>query len=321
VETPEFTREILLTLGVTAAALALFIWNRFSVDVVGAAVMVALILLGLVSPQQGISGFANEATITVAAMFVLSTGLVRTGAIDIAGRWIARRAGGSELRLLIVALAIVVPLSAFINNTPVVVVMIPVLLGIARDSGAAPSRLLMPVSFASQLGGTLTLIGTSTNLVVAGLVLDLGLDRIGLFQITPPALVLTIVGLIYLLTIGRWLTPVRDSPRDLLATYELREYLTGLVIEKDSPLLGRTLRESRFGEDYGLDVIGIERGGTRIRVPTGDTVIRPDDMLVVRGKVRSIARIRDVAHIRIAGTPRTSCRKRKRSSPIGGHRI
>jgi hypothetical protein len=189
VETPEFTREILLTLGVTAAALALFIWNRFSVDVVGAAVMVALILLGLVSPQQGISGFANEATITVAAMFVLSTGLVRTGAIDIAGRWIARRAGGSELRLLIVALAIVVPLSAFINNTPVVVVMIPVLLGIARDSGAAPSRLLMPVSFASQLGGTLTLIGTSTNLVVAGLVLDLGLDRIGLFQITPPALV------------------------------------------------------------------------------------------------------------------------------------
>lgn len=302
-ETPEFTREILLTLGVTAAALALFIWNRFSVDVVGAAVMVALILLGLVSPQQGISGFANEATITVAAMFVLSTGLVRTGAIDIAGRWIARRAGGSELRLLIVALAIVVPLSAFINNTPVVVVMIPVLLGIARDSGAAPSRLLMPVSFASQLGGTLTLIGTSTNLVVAGLVLDLGLDRIGLFQITPPALVLTIVGLIYLLTIGRWLTPVRDSPRDLLATYELREDLTGLVIEKDSPLLGRTLRESRFGEDYGLDVIGIERGGTRIRVPTGDTVIRPDDMLVVRGKVRSIARIRDVAHIRIAGTP------------------
>jgi hypothetical protein len=163
VETPEFTREILLTLGVTAAALALFIWNRFSVDVVGAAVMVALILLGLVSPQQGISGFANEATITVAARFVLSAGLVRTGAIDIAGRWIARRANGSELRLLVVALAIVVPLSAFINNTPVVVVMIPVLLGIARDIGAAPSRLFMPVSFASQLGGTLTLIGTSTK--------------------------------------------------------------------------------------------------------------------------------------------------------------
>jgi di/tricarboxylate transporter len=301
-QAPPFSPEILLTLLVAVGALALFLWNRFSVDVVGIAVMVTLILLGLVTPQQGISGFANEATITVAAMFILSAGLVRTGGLDIVSRWVERFAGRSELRLLIVAIAIVVPLSAFINNTPVVVVMIPMLLGLTRSAGIAPSRIFMPVSFASQMGGTLTLIGTSTNLLVAGLVLDLGLDRIGLFDITPPALVLTVAGVLYLLTVGRWLTPVRDTHADLIASYELREYLTGLVIEDGSPLVGHNLRESRFGENYNLQVVGIERGGTRIRLPASDTIIDKDDVLVVRGKAQDIARVGDEPHVRIAGT-------------------
>lgn len=302
IERPEFTADILLTLLVGVGALALFVWNRFSVDVVGIASMVALILLGLVTPQQGISGFASEATVTVAAMFVLSAGLVRTGAIDIVSRWVARFAGRSELRLLGVAFLIVVPLSAFINNTPVVVVMIPMLLGLTRDAGIAPSRIFMPVSFASQMGGTLTLIGTSTNLLVAGLVLDLGLERIGLFDITPPAFVLTLIGMLYLATIGRWLTPVRDTHADLIASYELREYLTGVVVGEESPLVGHNLRQSRFGENYNLQVVGIERGGTRIRVPPGDTIIEKGDVLVVRGRVQDIARIGKVPHIRIAGT-------------------
>lgn len=298
---PGLSLEILLTLGVAAGALALFLWNRLRVDVIGLIVMAALIVLGLVTPQEGISGFANEATVTVAAMFVLSAGLARTGAIEIAGRWIARLAGKSELRLLLISLAIVVPLSAFINNTPVVVVMIPLILGLTREIGAAPSRLFMPISFASQMGGTLTLIGTSTNLLVAGLVLDLGLERIRLFDITPPALVLTGVGLLYLLTVGRWLMPTRETAPDLIARYELREYLTGLVVADDSPLVGRSLRDSRFGEEHGLQVIGIERAGGRIAFPRGGTVIEEGDLLLVRGKIPDIARIGETDHLRIAG--------------------
>jgi di/tricarboxylate transporter len=297
-----FTLEIGLTLAVSVGALALFVSNRVRVDVVGLIVMATLIVIGLVTPQEGISGFANEATVTVAAMFVLSAGLVRTGAIEMVGRWVARLAGESEFRLLAVSLGLVIPLSAVINNTPVVVVMIPMILGISRQINAAPSRLFMPISFASQMGGTLTLIGTSTNLLVAGLVLDLGLERIRLFDITPPALVLTAIGVVYLLTAGRWLTPTRETARDLLTSYELRDYLTGLVVSPTSPLAGSTLRESRFGEELGLQVIGIEREGTDVQFPRGGTRIEAGDLLLVRGKIADIARIEDTDHLTIAGT-------------------
>jgi di/tricarboxylate transporter len=302
VDTTGFTFEIGLTLAVSAGALALFLWNRLRVDVVGLIVMATLIVLGLVTPQEGISGFANEATVTVAAMFVLSAGLVRTGAIDTVGKWVARLAGRSELRLLVISLAIVIPLSAFINNTPVVVVMVPMLLGLTRQMGVAPSRLFMPVSFASQMGGTLTLIGTSTNLLVAGLVLDLGMERIRLFDITPAALSLTVIGVLYLLTVGRWLTPTRETGGDLITSYELREYLTGLKVGTESPLVGRTLRESRFGEELGLQVIGIERESGGVPFPRGGTRIEANDLLLVRGKIPDIARIGETDHLRIAGT-------------------
>ncbi|TVP48750.1 MAG: hypothetical protein EA350_02790, partial [Gemmatimonadales bacterium] len=119
IDAPPLTGEIAITLAIGLGALALFIWNRIRIDVVTLLVMVAVILTGVVSPQEGISGFANEATITVAAMFVLSAGLVRTGGVEVLGKWMKRMAGESEFRLLAVSLAIVIPVSAFINNTPV----------------------------------------------------------------------------------------------------------------------------------------------------------------------------------------------------------
>jgi di/tricarboxylate transporter len=293
--------EIWLTLAITAAALILFISNRIRVDVIGIMVMATLILTGLVTAQEGISGFANEAMITVAAMFVLSSGLMRTGAIDSMGKMVARLAGKSELRLIVVTLAIVIPLSAFINNTPVVVVMIPMILGLTRKIGLSPSRLFMPISFGSQMGGTLTLIGTSTNLVVAGLVLELGLPRIRLFDITGPAFVLTIVGVIYLLTLGRWLTPVRESRNDLVSTYEIRDYSTMLRVRGGSQFAGLTLREARFGERFGLQVIGIEREGRRLPYPRGGALILEGDLLIVEGKSSDIAQIQENEAFELAG--------------------
>lgn len=293
------SREILLTLAVAAGALGLFVWNRLRVDVVGIMVMAALILTGLLTPAEGISGFANEAMLTVAAMFILSAGLVKTGALDHVGRWVARAAGDSEVRLVVVSLALVIPLSAFINNTPVVVVMIPLVLGICRATGVAPSRVLMPISFGSQMGGTLTLIGTSTNLLVAGLVLELGMDRIRLFDITPPALVLTGVGVAYLLTVGRWLTPERDAPRDVVSGYDLREYSTVLVVDPEADVVGRTLGEAQFASAYGLDVLGLEREGERRYTVDASTVVQAGDLLLVRGKVADIARMEEEAHLRI----------------------
>lgn len=300
--TPDLTTDVLLTLAVTAGALGLFLWNRLRVDVVAIIVMVTLIILGLVTPREGISGFANEAVITVTAMFILSAGLLRTGAIDLLSRWTERLAGGGEFRLLLVTLALVVPLSAFINNTPVVVVVIPMVLGLTRKFGIAPSRLFMPISFGSQMGGTLTLIGTSTNLLVAGLVLDLGMDRIRLFDITPPALILTAVGIAYLLTIGRWLTPTRETGNDLIASYELRDFLSGLIVGEESPLVGRSLRDTNFASQYGFQVIGIDRGGTRIPFPRGGAVVQAGDVLIVEGKIENLARVQEAEDLTIAGT-------------------
>lgn len=290
-----------LTFGILVLALGLFVWNRIRADVVGLIILITVVLTGLVDPRSAVSGFSNEAVITVAAMFVLSSGLLRTGAIDLLGRGVARLAGTSEIRLLLVSLAIVIPLSAIINNTPVVVVMIPVVMGIARQTGSAASRLLMPISFASQLGGTLTLIGTSTNLLVAGLIVELGLPRLGLFDFTLPALIVAAAGVLYLVTIGRMLLPVREPAEDLLATYELREYITVLRVQGDSPLVGKSLRDSRLRENLGLNVVAIDRNDNRISSPRGGIVIETGDVLIAGGRVADIARIADVEHLEILG--------------------
>jgi di/tricarboxylate transporter len=289
-----------LTLAVAAVTLALFVWNRLRVDIVALLSMVALMVLGLVTPRQGISGFANEATITVAAMLALSAGLLRTGAIDDLGRWLERASGKSEFRLVLIVVAIVVPVSALVNNTAAVAVLLPMVMGVARAMDVAPSRVLMPLSFAGQMGGTLTLVGTSTNLLVAGLVLDLGLDRIGLFDITLPALVLTVAGVAYLLTVGMWLTPSRPAGHDLVDAYDLRAYLASFRVLESSPLAGKSLAESRLGERAGILVVGVRRGDEDIRGIGGATRIEAGDELLVEGSVSDVARFVEVEGLEAA---------------------
>lgn len=299
---PDLTPDILLTLGIAVGAVVLFAWNRVRVDVVALIIMAAVILTGLVSPQQGLAGFSNEATATVALMMVLAGGLARTGFIDRLGAWVARLSGESEIRFLLVVLAFTLPASAIINNTPVVIVLLPVVLGFARRSGIPSSRLLMPVSFGSQLGGTLTLIGTSTNLLVASLVVDLGLPRFHLFTITPVALVVAVVGVAYLLTAGRWLAPRRKAPSSLINRYELRDYLSAVVVAPDAPIAGKMLAETRLGEKLGLQVVGIRRGEQRLPLPVASTRIEAGDILIVEGKVADIANLEKSGGLRIAGT-------------------
>ena len=291
-----------LAIAITAIALALFVWNRLRVDLVALIIMTLIILTGLATPREGISGFAHEATITVALVLVLAAGLLRTGAIDVLARWTARLAGRSELRLLTLTLLIVVPLSAIINNTAAVAVLIPMVLGLARSSEVAPSRILMPMSFAAQLGGTLTLIGTSTNLIVAGVALDLGVERINLFDITMPALLVSAAGLLYLFTVGRWLLPHRTAEEDLLRSYELHDYLTMLRVRPGSRLADRSLAESRFGHTLGLQVVRVVHRDGSIDAPTGGTIIRAGDVLAVEGKIPDIAKIQNDGGLEMADT-------------------
>ncbi|MDX1630497.1 MAG: SLC13 family permease [Thermoanaerobaculia bacterium] len=291
-EASAFTLEIALTLGVTVASLALFLWGRWRLEVVGLLVMVSLILLGLVSPREGIAGFANEATVTVALMLGLSAGLVKTGAVDLLGEWIGELAGDEEWRFVAVVLVLVVPVSALINNTAAVAILLPMVVGLSRSKGMTPSRILMPLSFGSQFGGTLTLIGTSTNLLVAGIALDEGLPRFEIFTITPPAAVLAAAGAVYLLTVGRWLTPYREATTEERTSPDLREYLSELEVREASPLAGRRVDDSRLDREFGLRVVGVWRDGEEIS-PRGDgrspLYFEEGDRVVVRGRVRGIA--------------------------------
>ncbi len=287
---PVLTPEAIFTLALTAGALVLFAWNRLRTDVVALLVMTTLIVAGIVTPGEGIRGFAHEATITVALMFVLAAGLLRTGALDPVVRLLTRVANRGELHLLATMLAITVSVSAIINNTAAVAVLMPMLLGLSRRTDTAPSRLLMPLSFGSQLGGSLTLIGTSTNLLVAGIALDLGVERIRLFDITPPALLVVAAGVLYLVTIGRWLLPTRAAETDLLRGYELHDYLAVLRVPADSQLAGRSLADTQLGSLHGIEVIFIDRGESRL-TPTGSTVLQAHDRLLVQGKVAELASI------------------------------
>lgn len=295
------TLDIGLTLGVVVVALVLFVWNRLRLDVVALLVLALLLVLGLITPEEAVQGFSNEATVTVALMLVLSAGLLRTGFVDVLGGRIARLAKGSELRLLVLILAVVVPMSAFINNTAAVAILLPMIIGLTRDMEIPPSRLLMPLSYSGQLGGTLTLIGTSTNLLVAGLIIDLGVERIHLFDITLPALILVTIGVGYILTVGRRLVPDREASAELLETYELHEYLTALVVREESPLSGRTLAEAEFGQQHGLEVLRIDRDSAVVREPGPDTVIHAGDMLLVEGSIPHITEIIDKHGVEISG--------------------
>ena len=294
---PLLTPEIVLTLAVASSAMGLFFWGKLPVDVVGLLIMAALICLGLVELREGISGFSDEAMLTVAAMLVLSAGLSTSGAIDVLSRWVARWGRGGEARLLAVIVLGVVPVSAFINNTAAVATLMPVVLGIARERHLAPSRLLMPLSFGSQLGGTLTLVGTSTNLLVAGLMVDFGLHRFGLFEITPPGLMLMGIGVLYLLTVGRWLTPTRPFQEEVPSGAELREYLSTLAVEEDSSLAQRSLAELDL-QRHGIEVIGLQRGGQRLPVFPA-LVVLGGDLLLVRGRSSQLKQVDQLEGLRL----------------------
>ena len=282
------TFEIVLVLAILAAAVACFATERLPVDLVALLVLSALLASGILTPEQAVSGFSNTATVTVAAMFVLSAGLVRTGVVRLLGK---RLTGVGRLGLrptLVALMALIGVVSAFINNTAAVAIFLPIVLGLARDAGISPSKLLIPLSFASMFGGVCTLIGTSTNILVSSIAAEHGLSPFGMFELSPLGLVLFTVGALYLLTVGVRLIPDRRAGADLTQSYGMGDYLTEILVLPDSPAVGRLLRESPLVRDLDLDVLEIQRGGRLLPAPGAETVLAANDLLRVRCDVRKI---------------------------------
>jgi len=284
---------LILVFGLVLAAGILF-WTRWiPVETTALAVAVSLALLEpwtRVSPLEAISGFSSPATITVLAMFILSEGVRRTGVLGRLARRLATLSRGSERRQLGIAVGLSGPAGGFVNNTPLVGVLIPVLADLARRNRTSPSLLMLPLSYAAILGGTLTLLGTSSNLLASDLSRRF-LDRsIGVFEFTPLGLLVLGTGTLYLLTVGRKLVPERISPDDdLIARFGMGDLLHRLQVRRGSPMVGRTLEESQRGEQWDLDILQIRRGRTIYAGPRTDQSVEAGDVLRVRADPETAA--------------------------------
>lgn len=292
--------EIFMTLGVTAVALVLFVVEWLPADITAFGVMVALMLLGLVTPQEGIAGFSNSATITVMAMFILSAGIARTGALQKASGWLTRW-GGKTCRRQIFALGLIVgPISGVINNTAVVSVFLPIIEDFCQQHRLSPSKLLMPLSFATILGGMLTVVGTSTSVLASGLSSQLGYGNFSLFQFVALGAAVFVVGLLYLTLIAPMLLPNRDAGEaNLSQEYGLKDYVSEVVITPRSSLVGQTLQSSQLQRRFDLDVLELIRNGNHFPQPLGDKSLCAGDILLVRGGRHDLLKIRDGEGIEI----------------------
>jgi di/tricarboxylate transporter len=287
------TTEIALTLTIIAAALALFATEKLRVDLVALIVLISVGVLGLISPERVFDGFANSAVVTVWAVYIVSGGLFKTGVADALGRTIHRFAGDGEPRLIATIMVTCGVISAFMNNVGATAMLMPALIGISRRTKISISKLLIPLSFSSLLGGAMTLIGTPANILAMSILADRGLSTLGFFQFTPLGIVLLTTGVLYMVLIGRHLLPVREGAQGRRDVYRLREYVTEVRVSTTSSLAGRTLLESRLGRDYDLTVLGLERDGDCLDRIGRDTLIQKDDLVTLEGSADNLMEARE----------------------------
>ena len=280
-------------LALVAITVVLFVTEKLPIDLVALLVMTILMLSGILTPSEGLAGFSNSAVITIGALFVVSAGLYKTGTVNFAGRFIARIGRRSFWLALIVLMLTVGVLSAFINHTAVVAIFIPIVIGIAHDIKVSPSKLLMPLSFASMFGGVCTLIGSSTNLLVNSLVERFGEKPFGMFEFAQLGLILFGAGVIYLLVIGVRLIPEREA-EDLQKTIVKGDYLTEIVILPEAEFLGKTLHESPLGQDFDFESLEIFRGKQCLSLPPTEVVLQEGDLLRVRCSVDEISKLQEL---------------------------
>jgi di/tricarboxylate transporter len=276
--------------GLVVVALALFVTEALPPDVTAVGVLVALAVLEPltgVGAADALAGFASAATVTILAMYILSEGVQRTGVVERLGVAIGRATGGDETRLLAATVGATGLSAGVVNNTPVVAVFIPMVTGLAERAGISRSKLLLPLSYAAMLGGTLTLVGTATNLLASDFARDLpGRGPIGMFEFTPLGVVVFLVGGAYLLTVGRWLTPARVPPDEALtAGYDLDDRLTRFEVPADSDLVGRPVDEVVTDFEAFIattDLLQVERDGESFHARGSDQAVVAGDRLTVR---------------------------------------
>jgi len=278
------------------AAIVLFSLEKLSVDLITLLLLIGLIVPGILTPQEAFAGFSNDIIIILGSIFVISVALKDAGVLDWIGTQLQRTAHAGSRTFLITMMGIVGGTSAFMNNTTVTALFTPLVAGLGHKGGVNPSKLLMPVAFASILGGTCTLIGTSTNVAVSGFIQHSGMQPVGMFEITPIGLIILAVGILYMAFIGVRLLPAR-AETGITEGYAMREYLTEVVVQPNSPLVGQTIDASDLAI-LKFKILKIIRGGESI-FPSPDTRLQSEDRLIVTGNVANLIKVRAIEGIAI----------------------
>lgn len=293
------TPDMALLLAVLAVALVLFWFEWVPADVTALGVLLALVVLELVPADQAFAGFGSDTVILLLGLLVMTAALLRTGAVDLLGRRLLSLTGGRRALLVPGIMLAVAALSAVINNTAAAAVFLPLVLGMSRRSGASASRLLMPMAFAAILASSVTLIGTSTNLVVSGLMTQAGLEPIGMFELTPVGLPIVVVGLLYMTGFGQRLVPERPAEESLADRFGLRAYLAELHVVPGSTFEGRTLAESDLGSEHDLTVLQVLRPDGTVDDGAADTRMEAGDRLLVEGSSEAVLRVKDLPGLQL----------------------
>lgn len=285
------TIEIAFVFLLLLVAIILFITDYVTFDVTAIIIMACLLGSGILTPTEGLSGFSNPATVTVAAMFVLSEGMRRTGILNVAGDFFSEKMQQNFTYWFFALLLFICVISAFINNTAAVAIFIPVIMGIASRVGVSPSRMLMPLSFAGMIGGTTTLIGTSTNILVSSIAVERGMSAISMFELTPMGLIFIASGFIFLFTVGIKMIPERRQQEELTKEYEMQHYLTDIRINEGSLLVGTYLDEDELTKNLDLDVIRVFKQSENSSAQRNQVKIEAGDVLRIRGNADEIKKL------------------------------
>ncbi|HEX8398768.1 MAG TPA: SLC13 family permease [Pyrinomonadaceae bacterium] len=290
---------IAVTLILLLVAVILFALEKIPVDIVAILLVIGLVMTGVLTIQEGVAGFGNDIIITIAGLFILTGGLVKTGIVDEVGRRLHRIAGSNEFLLTILIMVVAALCASVLKNTTTTAMFVPVVMGLAERAKVAPSKLLMPLAFGAILGGTCTLIGTSTNLAVSGAMSRYGMQPLSMFELTPVGLAIVGIGLFYMLFVGRFLVPRTTNAESITEQYQIRDYISELLVLPESKVVGKTLTEANFYTEYVLNVIGIIRGGHQRLAPGAQERIEAGDLLIVEGKISDILQIKAQAGLEI----------------------
>ncbi|MDQ3373076.1 MAG: SLC13 family permease [Acidobacteriota bacterium] len=283
---------IAITLILLIVAVVLFATEKIPVDVVGILLVIGLVLTNVLTVQEGLSGFGDNVIITIAGLFILTGGLIKTGLVDLIGRRLYKIAGSNEFLLTALIMIVAAISASVLKNTTTTAMFLPVVIGLASRAKVSPSKLLMPLAFGAILGGSCTLIGTSTNLAVSGAMQRYGMEPYSMFELTPVGIIMVAVGLVYMLFVGRKLLPNLGGEDSFTEQYHIREYISEVLVLPGSHLIGRTLGEANLNLELDLNVLGIIRGQEQRIAPTSNELIAEGDLLIVEGTLTNILNVK-----------------------------